>query len=109
MNYLVDHGGSPPKKEVSNDDKRWIAAVNEVGEKGPEGGFEGGGGLEEAEDEVVGEVVGVLAGRREAVVGGVEGDFEEADGGDRGESSPEVFDVERGVYEGYLITLLFNL
>ena len=105
----MGHGGGPPEKEVSNHGKRRISAVDEVGEEDPEGGFKGGGGLEEAEDEVVGEVFGVLAVWGEAVVDGVEGDFEEADGVGRRESSPEVFDVERGVYEGYLITLLFNL
>lgn len=55
------------------------------------------------------EGIGVLRVRREAMVGGVEGDFKEANGGGGRKNTAEIGEVERGVYEGDLITLLFQL
>lgn len=65
----------------------FLVLEEDVLDEGFEGWLEGGGGLDEANDEVVGDGVGVLRVGREAVVGGSEGDFDEGDGGvwwDRG-------------------------
>lgn len=73
-------------------------------------GLEGLGGLEELDDERVREGVEVLGGGREAgVVGAVEGELAEADGGGEREGLAEFLDVERGVDKDYVEASLFQL
>ncbi|KAF5799460.1 hypothetical protein HanXRQr2_Chr07g0304761 [Helianthus annuus] len=46
---------------------------------------------------------------REVVIGGVEWNFNEANGRGGGKGAAEISDVERGVDEGDLVALLFEL
>ena len=62
-------------------------------------GFEGLSGVEDVYDERQGNFLGVLDAVGEAVVGGIEGKFNNSDGG-RGQSLAEVVGVERGGEEG---------
>lgn len=64
--------------------------------------------MDEANDEVVGDGVGVLGVGGEVVVGGVEGDGEEGDGGVWWERGFEFCDVEGGVdYGDGVVSCLF--
>lgn len=60
------------------------------------------------ENEVVGEQIGVLGVGGEAVIGAVEGELEEADGGRRRNGGFEFLDVERGVEEDYVVALFLS-
>ena len=80
---LMGYAGRPPEKEVSDHTQRLNAAVflDEIGQELSEGGFKRGTDCEEVDYEVVGKDVGVFATGREAVIGAVERDFMEANGG----------------------------
>jgi len=73
---LFGDGGGPAEEEVGDDEEfAGFVLYEDVAEEVCEGGFEGGGGLDEANDEVVGYGVGVLCVGRETVLGGSERDF----------------------------------
>lgn len=99
----------PPEEKIGHHTERRSSGVDQSRKDVSEGGFKRGGGDKEFEDSVGREGVGVLGVGREAVVGGVEGDFEEANGGFGRKNTAEIGDVERGVYEGDLIAFLFQL
>lgn len=105
----MGHRRRPPKEKVSHHTKRRSSGVNEVFKDFSEGRFESGGGDKEVVDLIGRERISVLGLRREAVVGGVEGDFKETNGGGGGKNTAEISDVEWGVYEGDLVALLFQL
>lgn len=77
-----------------------VLGVNEVLDELLEGRSERSGGLDEANDEVVWYNIGVFGVGREAMVGAVEGDFEEINGGVWWERGPQLFDVQRGIHYG---------
>ena len=89
---LFGHACCPTKEDVGND-KEFVLLLlvlvlvlgEEVLDEVFEGLFEGSGGFDEFDDEVVRHDVGVLGVWGEAVVGAGERDFEEVDGGVRWE------------------------
>ena len=91
---LLSHSGGPTEENISNDAE---SLGSEVLDEVLEGFFEGGGSLDELDDEVVGDSVGVLSVRREAVFGAGEREFVEGDGGVRWERGSELVDVEGSV------------
>lgn len=93
-----------PTEECVGDDSNRLWGKG--GEQVVERKLERGGGLEEAEAESVGEGIGVFGVGREAVIGAVEGDLEEFNGGGGAAMIKrflEFLDVERSVYESYSV------
>lgn len=106
---LVGYRRRPPKEKIGHHTKRRSSSVNQSREDVSEGWFKRSRGDKEIADLVWRERIGVLRVGREAMVGGVEGDFKEANGGGGRKNTAEIGDVEWGVYEGDLIALLFQL
>lgn len=108
---LFSHASGPSKEYVGDNAERALAVLlfGYVLDEFLERWSERSRGFEEANDEVVGNGVGVLGVGWEAVVGAAEGDLDEANGGVWREGGAELLDVERGVDKRYgvLLSLLY--
>lgn len=92
--FLGD-GGGPAEEDVGDDAEFMIGLIwdEDVLDEVFEVWFEGGGGFDESNDEVVGYGVGVFCVWWEAVIGGSERDFEEGYGGVSWERGSYFFNV----------------
>ncbi|GLT82229.1 hypothetical protein SLE2022_006320 [Rubroshorea leprosula] len=102
---LLSNSSGPPKKDVPDDANRSTAVLlaDEIGDEVFESGPEGNGSFEKADDEVIRKNIAVLGIGREAMVGAVEGELKEPDGGVGGKRGAELGDVERGVNQGDVV------
>ncbi|GLT46304.1 hypothetical protein SLA2020_200670 [Shorea laevis] len=99
---LPSNSSGPPKKDVPDNANRStnVLLANEIGDEVLESEPEGNGSFEKADDEVIKKNIVVLRIGREAMVGAVEGELKELDGGVEGKRGAKLGDIERGVDQG---------